>query len=110
MYTLGIPTLLKTHDTFFFLIFLFIHSRSLPLLFRAGFLWTFLFFLATFHLSLPRPTQSHFITNLQEGWKEGTKLTFHSMIDPDIDVVFIIVEGKHERFRRKGMYIYIHNH
>ena len=30
------------------------------------------------------------------------------MIDPDIDIVFSIVEGKHERFRRKGIYIHVH--
>ena len=59
------------------------------------------FFLVTFHFSLPRPTQLNFVADIAEGWKEGTQLTFHST-EPGMDVVFIVVEGKHYRFTRQG--------
>jgi len=72
---------------------------ALPLLFRVSWLVSLLGFLATFHLGLPRPTRSLFYSKITAGWKSGTKLKFAS-VEPGIDVVFILQEGKHERFER----------
>jgi len=72
---------------------------ALPLLFRVSWLVSLLGFLATFHLGVPRPTRSLFYSKIQKGWKGGTKLKFTS-VEPGIDVVFIIKEGKHDRFER----------
>lgn len=71
------------------------------------FLWngrpilSLLYFLTSIHLSLPRPDKVSFVSNIKTGWKGGTKLRF-SGIQPGIEVVFVIKEGKHDRFIRRG--------
>lgn len=57
-------------------------------------------FLATFHLNLPKPSRLSYITKLKAGWKGGTKLKFNNELG--IGIVFVIREGKDERFERVG--------
>jgi DnaJ-class molecular chaperone with C-terminal Zn finger domain len=73
----------------------------LPLLFRVSWVASLLGFLVTFHLSLPRPSRLIYFSKLRAGWKGGTKLKFQS-VEPGLDVIFIIQEGKHDRFKRDG--------
>lgn len=73
----------------------------LPLLFRVSWVASLLGFLATFHLSLPRPSRLIYYSKLRAGWKGGTKLKFQS-VEPGLDVIFVIQEGKHDRFQRDG--------
>ncbi len=56
-------------------------------------------FLLTCHVSLPRPSKLFYFSQIKRGWKAGTKLTFKQ---PGIDVVFVLDEGKHDRFIRAG--------
>ena len=56
-------------------------------------------FLLTCHVSLPRPSKLFYFSRIKRGWKSGTKLTFQQ---PGIDLVFILDEGKHDRFVRVG--------
>ena len=58
-------------------------------------------FLVSFHLGLPRPTRLYYASHIKSGWKSGTKLTFDGL-QPGLEVVFILKEGKHERFSRQG--------
>lgn len=74
---------------------------SLPLLFRVSWVVSVIGFLATFHLSLPRPSRLSYYSQIRPGWKGGTKLKFHS-VEPGLDVVFVLQEGKHDRFQRDG--------
>ena len=74
---------------------------SLPLLFRLSWPFSLLSFIVTFHLSVPRPTRLLYFAQIKAGWKAGTKLKFAG-IQPGMDVVFIIDEGKHDRFQRDG--------
>jgi len=74
---------------------------SIPLLLRSSWPVSFLCFLATFHISLPRPMRLSYVTSLKAGWKGGTKLKFINS-QPGVDVIFIIDEGKHDRFKRDG--------
>mmetsp|Transcript_8069 Transcript_8069/g.15195 ORF Transcript_8069/g.15195 Transcript_8069/m.15195 type:complete len:428 (-) Transcript_8069:56-1339(-) len=73
----------------------------LPLLFRMSWVSSLLGFLVTFHLSLPKPSRLIYYSKLGAGWKGGTKLKFQS-VEPGLDVIFVIKEGKHERFQRDG--------
>lgn len=75
---------------------------SLPLLFRVSWLVSLIACLVTFSISLPSPPmQDVFFSKIKPGWKEGTKLTFKS-VEPGTDVVFVIREGKHDKFERDG--------
>lgn len=73
---------------------------STPLLLRASWPVSLLSFLITFHLSLPQPTRRFYSTKIKRGWKGGTKLKFS--LEPKINVVFIIKEGKHDMYERDG--------
>lgn len=74
---------------------------SLPLLIRASWPISLLSFIATFHLSLPHPSRLYFSSEVKAGWKGGTKLKFIE-VDPGLDVIFVLREGKHDRFERDG--------
>jgi DnaJ-class molecular chaperone len=74
---------------------------ALPLLFRVSWVVSLIGFLATFHLSLPRPSRLSYYSQLRAGWKGGTKIKFQS-VEPGLDVIFIIQEGRHDRFHREG--------
>jgi DnaJ-class molecular chaperone len=50
-------------------------------------------------VSLPRTSRIFYSTKIKRGWKAGTKLIFKQ---PGIDVVFVLDEGKHDRFVRDG--------
>ena len=71
------------------------------MLIRASLPVTAIAFLVSFHLGLPRPTQLYYASNIKSGWKSGTKRTFDG-IQPGLEVVFILQEGKHDRFSREG--------
>jgi len=73
---------------------------SAPLLFRTSWPVSLLVFLLTCHVSLPRPSRLFYFTKIKRGWKSGTKLRFN--YEPGVDVVFILDEGKHDRFIRVG--------
>lgn len=70
-------------------------------MFRTSWPVSLLAFVLTCHLSLPRPTKVSFFTSIKKGWKQGTKLKF-SGVQPGLDIVFVIHEGKHDRFVREG--------
>jgi DnaJ-class molecular chaperone len=74
---------------------------SLPLLIRVSWPASVISFAATFHISLPRPTRLVYASRIKPGWKGGTKLKFEE-VEPGVDVVFVLKEGKHDRFRRDG--------
>ena len=74
---------------------------TLPLLFRASIPVTAAAFIVSFHLGLPRPTRLYYSSRISRGWKTGTKLIFDG-IQPGLQVVFVLEEGKHDRFSREG--------
>lgn len=74
---------------------------SLPLLLRVSWPVSFISFVVTFHLSLPRPSRLIYFSRIKAGWKGGTKLKF-AEVEPGLDVVFVLNEGKHDRFKREG--------
>ncbi len=74
---------------------------SLPLLIRISWPVSLISFLVTFHLGLPRPSRLFYFSRIKPGWKGGTKLKFAD-VEPGMDVIFILNEGKHNRFQRDG--------
>lgn len=54
-----------------------------------------------FHKYVPKPTTMQYTADILSGYKEGTKITFNDA-EPGVDVVFLIEEGDHERFKRVG--------
>lgn len=74
---------------------------ALPMLLRRSWPLPVLFFVATFHFALPRPTKLYYSASIKKGWKGGTKLKFvdaHS----GLEVLFILKEAEHSRFARDG--------
>jgi len=75
---------------------------SIPLFLRSNRpIVSIICFLATFHMSVPQPTRLSYNTKIQPGWKGGTKLTYRN-VEPGMDLIFVLQEGKHERFKRVG--------
>lgn len=56
---------------------------------------------ALVHCNLPRPVKLLYDCNIQPGWKSGTKLSFKE-VEPGFDVVFVLQEQKHGRYKRVG--------
>lgn len=74
---------------------------SLTLLLRVSLPVTAAFFAAFFHLSLPRPTKLFYDARIKRGWKGGTRLKFDAL-EHGLEVVFILEEKRHPRFKREG--------
>ena len=76
---------------------------SLPLIFRTSTALTALAFVVCFSIGLPRPTRHVFPTQIRAGWKEGTKIKYAANEETGFcEVVFVIKEGKHEKYVREG--------
>lgn len=59
--------------------------------------------LCVFYQQLPKPFDTdQFEATIQPGYKAGTRLTFQPTSDPRIQVVFILEEEKHPKYRRIG--------
>ena len=76
-------------------------NSSAPLLLRTGWPVSLVLFAVTIHLGLPRPTRLYYAAQIKKGWKGGTKLKFNDL-QHKLDVVFVLNEGKDERFVREG--------
>jgi len=72
-----------------------------PIFIRSSWPLASLFFLGTFHLSLPRPTRLLYFAEIKKGYKHGTILKF-SGVEPNMDVWFVVNEKKHKRYTRQG--------
>jgi DnaJ-class molecular chaperone len=71
-----------------------------PLL-RLSRLATLVFGGVVFHLHVPRPSVFQYTADILPGYKEGTKIIFRNA-EPGFDMVFLLQEDAHERFRRVG--------
>ena len=76
---------------------------SLPLIFRTSTPLTALAFVVCFSIGLPRPSRNVYPTQIRPGWKGGTKIKYAANEETGFcEVVFVIKEGKHERYVREG--------
>ena len=76
---------------------------SLPLIFRTSTPLTALAFVICFSIGLPRPSRNVFPTQIRPGWKAGTKIKYAANEETGFcEVVFVIREGKHEKYVREG--------
>lgn len=68
--------------------------------------WVALAFSAfVFHKHVPKPNTLQYTADILSGYKEGTKITFREA-EPGFDVVFLVEEEEHERFKRVGNDLY----
>ena len=54
-----------------------------------------------FHKHVPKPTTVQYTADILSGYKEGTKIIFNDA-EVGVDVIFLIEEGDHDRFKRVG--------
>lgn len=74
---------------------------SIPLI-RLSRWFAAVFGLCVFHTHLPEPSMKIFHADLKAGYKGNTRLSFKNVDSSGVDVVFIIIEGKHPRYQRIG--------